>query len=106
MPLNVKQPFGTGPADGFLWDLEVPVTIRFARKRMLLGDVEALAGGSVVALDQSPDDPVELLVNGTVIAEGHVVNAGGNCAIRVSQLVRRKVVKEQAPDQEPRREGV
>jgi flagellar motor switch protein FliN len=77
-----------GGAAGFLLDLEVPVTVRFARTRMLLGEVAAIGSRSVIPLDRLPDDPVELLVNGALVARGHVVSADGNCAIRISELVR------------------
>lgn len=78
---------------GFLLDLDIPVTVRFARKRMLMGDVAALRRGCVVPLDRLPDDPVELLVNGVPVARGQVVNADGNCAIRITELVRQNAGK-------------
>lgn len=77
-----------GAATSFMLDLEVPVTVRFARKRMLLGEVAVIGIRSVIPLDRLPDDPVELLVNGCLVARGHVVSADGNCAIRISELVR------------------
>ena len=85
---------GGGAATSFMLDLEVPITVRFARARMLLGEVAAIGSRSVIPLDRLPDDPVELLVNGTLVARGHVVSAEGNCAIRISELVRHDGAKD------------
>jgi flagellar motor switch protein FliN/FliY len=78
----------TGRTASFLLDLEVPVTVRFARKRMLYGEVAAIGSGSVIPLDRSPDDLVELQASDTLIARGHIVRADGNCAIQITELVR------------------
>lgn len=91
---NLEDGFASISADDILWDLEVPVTVRFARKRMLLGEAADLRTGAVVSLDRSADDLVDLLVHETVIARGVVVNADGNCAIRVVDLARPKFRKE------------
>lgn len=87
-----------GAQTSFMLDLEVPVTIRFARKRMLLGVVAAIGSRSVIPLERLPDDPVDLLVNGIAVARGHVVSADGNCAIRISELMRHQEVQDHPDD--------
>lgn len=86
---SLDAPLETGSVGDFLLDLEVPVTLRFARKRILLGEVAALRSGSTMQLDRSAEDPVDLLVNNTLIARGHVVNVNGNCAVRIAELIPR-----------------
>ncbi|OYV98396.1 MAG: hypothetical protein B7X11_06010, partial [Acidobacteria bacterium 37-65-4] len=47
----------------------------------------ALAPGAMVDFDRSPDDPVELLVGGRVIAKGEVVIVGGNYGVRILEVI-------------------
>jgi flagellar motor switch protein FliN/FliY len=76
----------SGSTLDLLADIEVPITIRYARKRMLLGDLAALTSGSAIDLERPADAPVEMLVNGRVIARGQAVMVGGNSAIRITWM--------------------
>jgi flagellar motor switch protein FliN len=73
-----------------LRDIELPVTLRFGRARMTLEDVLRLDSGSVVGFDRRLDEPVELLVNGCVVAFGEAVTVHGNYAVRISEIVSRR----------------
>jgi flagellar motor switch protein FliN len=73
-----------------LLDIELPVTLRFGRTQMLLGDVIALGTGSVIEFDRAVDEPVEVLVNGRVVARGEAVMVQGNYGVRVSEIVSRR----------------
>ncbi len=68
-------------------DVEVSVVVRFGRVEMTLGEVAQLTPGSVVAMDRSADQPVELLVNDRVFATGEVVVADGNYALRIVEIL-------------------
>ena len=68
-------------------DVEVPVVVRFGQVEMSLGEAAELSIGSVVELNRSPDEPVELLVNGRVFATGEVVVVDGNYALRIEQIL-------------------
>ncbi len=70
-----------------IMDVEVPVVVRFGKTEMLLGDVTRLAPGSLIGLDRSPDEAVELLVNNRPFAKGEVVVVDGNYALRVQEIV-------------------
>jgi flagellar motor switch protein FliN len=76
-----------GSTIDLLLDVELPVTVRFARNRMVLGDVMRLTRGSVIDLGRTADEPVEMLVNGRVVARGQAVVVDGNCAIRITEVV-------------------
>lgn len=67
-------------------DIELPISVRFGQTEMLLEDVLKLVNGSVIELDRSADDPVDLLVNNKLLARGEVVVAEGHYAIRVTQV--------------------
>ncbi|MEW5978212.1 MAG: flagellar motor switch protein FliN [Acidobacteriota bacterium] len=67
-------------------DVEVPITVRFGQTEMLLEDILKLGHGSVIELDKSADDPVELLVNQKRLAKGEVVVVDGHYAIRITEV--------------------
>lgn len=68
-------------------DVEVAVVVRFGKVEMTLNEVAQLSPGSVMELDRSPEQPVELLVNDRVFATGEVVVADGNYALRIERIL-------------------
>jgi flagellar motor switch protein FliN len=72
---------------GLLQDIDVRLTVELGRKQMRLRDVLALGENSIVELDRLTDDPLDILVNGKLIARGEVVAQGNRFAIRVLELV-------------------
>jgi flagellar motor switch protein FliN len=67
--------------------VELPVTLCFGRRRMLLRDVLELNPGSVVELDRQVEEPVELLLDGRVVARGEVVVVDQNYGLRICEVV-------------------
>jgi len=67
-------------------DFEVPVSVRFGKREMTLGEILKLGNGTLIELDKSADDPVELLVNRSLLAKGEVVVADGYYAVRITQV--------------------
>jgi flagellar motor switch protein FliN len=70
-----------------LFDVGLDVKLRFGTRRMLLRDVLALSTGLVVELDNALDSPVDLLLDGRVIARGDVVVIDGKYGLRVTEVV-------------------
>jgi flagellar motor switch protein FliN/FliY len=70
-----------------LSDVELDLRIELGRTQMKLEDVLHLRGGSVVALDKLAGDPVDVFVNGRLIAHGEVLVMNDNFCIRVTELV-------------------
>jgi flagellar motor switch protein FliN/FliY len=68
-------------------DVELNVTLRFGKRHLTLREVLELTSGSVVELDRQVDEPVELLLNGKVIAKGEAVVIDGNYGLRVSEVL-------------------
>ena len=68
-------------------DMELPLVVRFGRTVMSLRALSALGPGSIVDMERSPDEPVQMLVGDQVIARGEVVVVGGNYGVRVTDLV-------------------
>ena len=69
-----------------LLDIELGVTLRFGSRQMLLKDILELSSGSVVELDRRVEEPVDLLIDGRVIARGEVVLVEGNYGLRILQV--------------------
>jgi flagellar motor switch protein FliN/FliY len=69
-----------------LLDIELGVTLRFGTRRMLLKDIIELCSGSVVELDRRVEEPVDLLIDGRLIAQGEVVIVEGYYGLRVTQV--------------------
>ncbi len=67
-------------------DIELPLSIRFGSTSMSIRSLSTLGPGSIVDMGRSPDDPVEVLVCGRVIARAEVVIVGGNYGIRITDL--------------------
>lgn len=68
-------------------DMELPLVVRFARTVMSLKTLAGLGPGSIVDMERSPDEPVQMLVGDRVIARGEVVVVGGHYGVRVTDLV-------------------
>jgi flagellar motor switch protein FliN len=68
-------------------DIDLPLSVRFGHAEMTLDALTKLGPGSLIELARSPDDPVELLVNGKLVARGEVVVVSGNYGVRVSEVV-------------------
>ena len=69
-----------------LLDIELGVTLRFGTRQMLLKDIIELCSGSVVELDRRVQEPVDLLIDGRLIAQGEVVIVEGNYGLRITQV--------------------
>jgi flagellar motor switch protein FliN len=72
---------------GRLMDVGLHVKLRFGTRRMLLRDVLALSAGVVVELDNTLHSPVDLLLDGRLIAQGEVVIVDGKYGLRVTDVV-------------------
>jgi flagellar motor switch protein FliN/FliY len=76
---------GTGTLD-LLMDVQLALTLRFGSKTLLLREVLDLSPGAVVELDRKVQEPVELLLDGRLIARGEVVVIEGNYGLRVTEV--------------------
>ena len=67
-------------------DVELSVTLRFGQRQLALREVLELTSGSVIELDRQVEEPVELLLEGKVIARGEAVVVDGNYGLRVTEV--------------------
>jgi len=68
-------------------DVELDMRIELGRTHMYLEDVLRLKKGAVVPLDKLAGDPVDIFVNGRLVARGEVLVLNDNFCIRVAELV-------------------
>jgi len=73
-----------------LLDVELPVSVSFGRAKLPLKDVIKLTTGSIVELNRTVTEPVEIIVNNCVIARGEVVVIEGNYGVRINQIISRQ----------------
>lgn len=78
------------PMLDLLMEVELPVGVTFGRTQLPLKDAIKLTSGSIVELNRSIIEPVEVIVNNCVIARGEVVVYEGNYAVRIQQIVSRE----------------
>ena len=91
-PFELKDLSGA-PASGekatleLLKDVDLDLRIELGRTQMYLEDVLKLKRGSVVTLDKLAGDPVDVFVNGRMVARGEVLVMNDNFCVRVTELV-------------------
>ncbi|HEY7135151.1 MAG TPA: flagellar motor switch protein FliN [Acidimicrobiia bacterium] len=68
-------------------DVELGVTVELGRARMPVRELLSIIPGSVIELDRAAGSPVDVLVNGTLIARGEVVVVDEEFGIRISEIV-------------------
>jgi flagellar motor switch protein FliN/FliY len=71
---------------GLIMDVKLPVRVRIGKKKMLLKDVLSMDIGSVIELNQLANDPLEILVDDHVIAQGEVVIVDGNFGVQITTI--------------------
>ncbi len=71
---------------GLIMDVKLPVKVRIGKKKMLLKDVLNMDIGSVIELNQLANDPLDILVDDHVIAEGEVVIVDGNFGVQITTI--------------------
>lgn len=73
-----------------LLDVELPLSVSFGHAELAIKDVIKLTTGSIVELNRSISEPVEVIVNNVVIARGEVVVVEGNFGVRIKQVISRQ----------------
>jgi len=68
-------------------DVPVNVALRVGSTDISIRDLVKLIEGSVVALDQDASKPMDVLVNGTLIAHGEIVVVDENFGVRLTDVV-------------------
>jgi flagellar motor switch protein FliN/FliY len=88
MPLTPDPP-ALDQAHGIelLMDVALEVSVELGRSHMSIGEILALRTGSVIELDKLAGEPVDVSVNGTLIARGEVVVVDEKFGVRITEVV-------------------
>ena len=73
-----------------LLDVQMTVTVELGRTKKYIKEILLLGEGSILELDKLAGEPVDLLVNGKLIAKGEVVVIDENFGVRVTDIVSSK----------------
>lgn len=79
--------------EGFYGDLsilqDVPMVLEaeMGRASKSLRDVLRIGEGSVIDFDKEANEPVDLTINGKLIARGEIVEIEGNYGVRITELI-------------------
>lgn len=87
--LGEGTPAGSGRELGLLADVQVELAVELGRVKLPLRDLLALGPGAVLELDRAADAPVDVLVNGCLVARGEVVVIDGDFGVRITAVVER-----------------
>ncbi|MDQ2900960.1 MAG: flagellar motor switch protein FliN [Acidobacteriota bacterium] len=90
IPQLGPQPAGIAKTFDLLLEVALPVSISFGRTQLPIRDVLKLTTGSIVELNRTVTEPVEVIVNDCVIARGEVVVVEGNYGVRIRQIISRE----------------
>ena len=75
---------------GLVMDIPLPVTVELGRTRKRINEILQMKPESVVELEQLEGEPVDVLINETLIAKGFVVVENEKYGIRIAEIVSRK----------------
>jgi flagellar motor switch protein FliN/FliY len=87
---GMRPPLEKSRTFDLLMEVELPVSVSFGRAQLPLRDVLKLTSGSIVELNRTITDLVEIIVNNCVIARGEVVVVEGNYGVRIKQVISRE----------------
>lgn len=88
--LNQGNPLNTDPGNEkleLILDIPVSVTVEIGRTKMTIRNLLQLNQGGIVALDRLAGDPLDVLVNGTLVAHGEVVVVNDKFGVRLTDIV-------------------
>ena len=68
-------------------DVPLDLSVEIGRTRMQVKNILDLRQGSIVELDKQAGDPVDIFVNGRIIAKGDVVIINDNFGMRITEII-------------------
>ena len=93
-PANIFPSFGGSGGNAgmmneldMILDIPVQITVELGRTKITIKNLLQLAHGSVVELDAMAGEPMDVMVNGTLIAQGEVVVVNDKFGIRLTDII-------------------
>ncbi len=73
-----------------IMDVNLVLSVELGRKMMQIRDILELGPGKIIELDKLAGEPVDLMVNGKILAKGEVVVVDENFGVRITDLINPK----------------
>ena len=70
-----------------IFDIPVNLSVELGRTKMAIKDLLNLTQGSVISLDGLAGEPLDILINGYLIAQGEIVVVGDNYGVRITDII-------------------
>jgi len=86
-PLDAQPSAGNVQDIDLILDIPVKLTVELGRTKMTIKELLRLSQGSVVALDGLAGEPLDVLINGYLIAQGEVVVVGDKFGVRITDII-------------------
>tara|TARA_B100000131_G_scaffold200784_1_gene192988 strand:- start:601 stop:1050 length:450 start_codon:yes stop_codon:yes gene_type:complete len=85
---NVQQSFqGDAVETGLFANIPVKVSVELGRSTVSLKEIFEFSEGSIVELDRLVGEPLDLVVNGQIVAKGEVVAIDNNFGLRIKSII-------------------
>jgi flagellar motor switch protein FliN/FliY len=86
-PLEIRSEGDEKSNIDILLDVPLQVSVELGRTRKAIKEILGLTSGSVIELDRMAGEPVDILVNGKVIAKGEVVVIDDSFGVRITDII-------------------
>ncbi|PWC22151.1 flagellar motor switch protein FliN [Brenneria roseae subsp. roseae] len=85
--LDAQEGIGSLHDIDLILDIPVKLTVELGRTKMTIKELLHLSQGSVVALDGLAGEPLDILINGYLIAQGEVVVVADKYGVRITDII-------------------
>jgi flagellar motor switch protein FliN/FliY len=86
-PTKARPTAGNEESLEILMDIPLQISVELGRVKMIVKDVVELGSGSIIEIDKAAGEPVDVLVNGKVVARGEVVVIEDNFGVRITEIL-------------------
>ena len=77
------------PMLGRFMDLELPLAVALGRAAIPIHELLRMKAGSLIELNRSAGEYVDMIIHGAVVARGEIVSVKGSYGIRIKELISR-----------------
>lgn len=85
--LSPSKDEGAHPELEFILDIPLEISVEIGRTKMLIRDLLKLNQGAIIELEKFAGEPVEIYVNGKLMAKGEVVVVNDRFGVRVTEII-------------------
>lgn len=78
---------GDASSLNLIMDVPLEISVELGRVKMMVRDVLELGSGAIIEIDKAAGEPVDVMVNGTLVARGEVVVIEDNFGVRITEIV-------------------